>query len=140
MYAVVETGGRQYKVTEGQFINVEKIVAEPGQRIELDRVLLLSDDKVTVGQPIVAGAKVVAKVVGEERGEKIIVFKYKPKVRYRRKLGHRQTYTRLAIEQIVSGNEEIVPRDEEMVSGNEEIAPGIGEMVSGDEEIAPGDA
>lgn len=104
MYAVVETGGRQYKVTEGQVIDVERLEVEPGQTIELDRVLLISDEQVQVGQPTVAGAMVVAKVVGEEKGEKIIVFKYKPKTRYRRKTGHRQIYTRLAIQKIVSGN------------------------------------
>ncbi|MCL5962737.1 MAG: 50S ribosomal protein L21 [Chloroflexi bacterium] len=104
MYAVVETGGRQYKVSEGQVIDVDRLPAEVGQTIELDRVLMLSDDnQVEVGMPTVPGAKVVAKVVGEERGEKIIVFKYKPKARYRRKTGHRQTYTRLAIESIVPG-------------------------------------
>ncbi|MBI4319074.1 MAG: 50S ribosomal protein L21 [Chloroflexi bacterium] len=103
MYAVVETGGRQYKVSEGQVIEVERIQAEPGQTIELDRVLLVSDDQVAIGQPTVPGAKVIAKVIGEGKGEKIIVFRYKPKVRYRRKLGHRQTYTHLAIEEIVPG-------------------------------------
>lgn len=104
MYAVVETGGRQYKVAEGQVIDVEKLPAEEGQTVELNRVLVLSkDDQIQVGTPTVPGAKVVAKVLGEEKGEKIIVFRYKPKARYRRKTGHRQTYTRLAIEKIVPG-------------------------------------
>ncbi len=104
MYAVVETGGKQYKVIEGQVIKVEKLPAEAGQTIDLDRVLLLSgDNHVEVGTPTLAGAKVVAKVIGDEKGEKIIVFKYKPKARYRRKTGHRQTYTRLEIERIESG-------------------------------------
>jgi large subunit ribosomal protein L21 len=103
VYAVVETGGRQYKVTKGQVINVERLAGEPGDTIELDRVLLISGDSdVTVGHPTVPGAKVLAKVVGEEKGEKLIVFKYKQKTRYRRKTGHRQTYTRLAIEDILS--------------------------------------
>lgn len=104
MYAVVETGGRQYKVTKGEVIDVERLKASPGQTIELDRVLLVSrDDEVTVGKPTVPGAKVVAKVLGEEKGEKIVVFKYKPKTRYRRKTGHRQVYTRLSIEDIIPG-------------------------------------
>ncbi len=104
MYAVVETGGRQYKVTKGEVIDVERLKASPGQTIELDRVLLVSrDDEVTVGKPTVPGAKVVAKVLGEEKGEKVVVFKYKPKTRYRRKTGHRQIYTRLSIEDIIPG-------------------------------------
>ena len=77
---------------------------EPGDTVELDQVLLVADgEKVVVGKPLVEKAKVVAKALGEDKGDKIIVFKYKPKVRYRRKSGHRQTYTTLAIEQIVMG-------------------------------------
>lgn len=102
MYAVVETGGKQYKVAPGQTIDVEKLPVEAGQTVELDRVLLISEDeKVAVGSPTVPGAKVVATVVEQVKGEKIIVFKYKPKTRYRRKTGHRQEYTRLAIKEIV---------------------------------------
>lgn len=105
MYAVVVTGARQYKVTKGQVIDVERLEAEPGQTVELDEVLMISGDgQVRVGHPTVPGAKVIARVLGEQKGEKIIVFKYKPKVRYRRKTGHRQTYTRLSIEDIVSGH------------------------------------
>lgn len=101
MYAVVETGGKQYKVMPGQTVDVEKLPAEAGQTVELDRVLLISeDDKVAVGNPTVEGAKVVATVVAQIKGDKIIVFKYKPKTRYRRKTGHRQNYTRLAIKEI----------------------------------------
>ncbi len=104
VYAVVETGGRQYKVTKGQVIDVERLEAEAGGTIDLERVLLLSgDDNLEIGNPTVPGAKVVAKVVGEQKGDKLIVFKYKSKTRYRRKTGHRQTYTRLAIEDIVPG-------------------------------------
>lgn len=102
MYAVVETGGKQYKVAPGQTVDVEKLPAEAGQTVELDRVLLISeDDKVAVGSPTVPGAKVIATVVEQVKGEKVIVFKYKPKTRYRRKTGHRQEYTRLAIKEIV---------------------------------------
>ena len=102
IYAVVETGGKQYKVTPGQTIDVERLDVAEGDTVELDKVLLIADgDKVTVGQPIVEGAKVVATSQGEGKGEKIIVFKYKSKVRYRRKKGHRQLYTRLLIDRIV---------------------------------------
>ena len=102
IYAVVETGGKQYKVTPGQTIDVERLDVAEGDTVDLDKVLLIADgDKVTVGQPIVEGAKVVATSQGEGKGEKIIVFKYKSKVRYRRKKGHRQLYTRLLIDRIV---------------------------------------
>ncbi|HIC93080.1 MAG TPA: 50S ribosomal protein L21 [Anaerolineae bacterium] len=101
MYAVVETGGKQYRVEVGQIIEVEKLPFAVGEKVELDRVLLVADgDEVKVGQPTVKGAKVLATVVGHGRGKKVIVFKYKPKERYRRKLGHRQAYTRLLIDKI----------------------------------------
>lgn len=103
IYAVVETGGKQYKVSPGQTIEVEKLAAG-GDTIELDRVYLVADgDKVTVGKPTVPGAKVIATVVGEGKGDKVIVYKFKAKVRYRRKRGHRQPYTKLAIKEIVVG-------------------------------------
>lgn len=101
-YAIVETGGKQYKVSAGDTIDVERLPAEEGSTIEMDRVLLVADGKkVSVGRPTVEGAKVIADVLGEGKGEKIIVFKYKSKVHYRRKIGHRQIYTRLAIKEIV---------------------------------------
>jgi large subunit ribosomal protein L21 len=101
MYAVVETGGKQYKVEPGGTVEVEKLPVEVGSTVELDRVLLVSgDDGVAVGQPLVAGAKVVAEVVEQGKGEKIIVFRYKRKVRYRRKTGHRQPLTRLLVKEI----------------------------------------
>ena len=90
-------------MSPGQTIDVDKLAAV-GDTVELDRVYLVADgDKVTLGRPTVAGAKVVATVVDEGRKAKLIVFKYKPKVRYRRKKGHRQHYTRLAIKEIVVG-------------------------------------
>jgi large subunit ribosomal protein L21 len=102
IYAIVETGGKQYKVFPGETVNVERLPAAEGSTIELDQVLLIADEEnVRVGTPIVEGAKVIAEVVGEGKGEKVIVFKYKPKVRYRRMRGHRQVYTRLAIKEIV---------------------------------------
>ena len=102
MYAIVDTGGKQYRVSPGDIIDVERLPVEEGSTIELDKVLLFADDdKLTVGRPIVERVKVVAEVIGEGKGEKIIVFKYKPKVRYRKKTGHRQIHTRLAIKEIL---------------------------------------
>lgn len=103
IYAVVETGGKQYKVSPGQTIEVEKLPVE-GDTVELDKVFLVADgDNVTVGKPTIAGAKVIASVVGAGKKDKVIVYKFKSKVRYRRKRGHRQPYTRLAIKEIVVG-------------------------------------
>ncbi|OGO05941.1 MAG: 50S ribosomal protein L21 [Chloroflexi bacterium RBG_13_56_8b] len=102
IYAVIETGGKQYKVSPGQTIDVERLDVAEGKTVDLDRVLLIGDGKrVTVGAPTVDGAKVVATSQGEGKGDKVIVFKYKPKVRYRKKTGHRQFYTRLVIDKII---------------------------------------
>ena len=102
IYAIVETGGKQYRVSPGQVVDVDRLDMDAGAAVELDRVLLLAEgDDVTVGTPTVAGARVMATVQEEGRGRKIIVFRYKPKVRYRRKTGHRQAYTRLSIDSIV---------------------------------------
>ena len=100
-YAIIETGGKQYRVKPGDSIEVERLEAEPGDVINIERVLLIStDDGVTVGDPLVSGARVAARVENEGRGRKVIVFKYRPKVRYRRKNGHRQWFSRLAIEEV----------------------------------------
>ena len=104
MYAIVESGGRQYRAEEGHSFDVEKLPYEVGDQIELENVLLLADgDGVKIGQPTVAGASVKATVVDQYRGKKIFVWKYKPKKRYRRRKGHRQSYTRLRIDEIVTG-------------------------------------
>lgn len=101
MYAVIETGGKQYKVAEGDAIYVEKLDAPVGEQVVLDRVLLVSKDgDVVVGTPTVADAKVTAKVEDHGKSEKIIVLKYKPKKNYRKKTGHRQPFTKLVIEKI----------------------------------------
>ncbi len=101
MYAIVRTGGHQYKVAVGDQLDVEKLPVEAGEQVELNEVLMVSsDDQVTVGDPLIAGARVTATVVDQHRGDKIIVFKYKPKKRYRRKMGHRQDLTRLSINAI----------------------------------------
>ncbi len=101
MYAVIRDRGAQYRVEEGQTVDVALMDAEPGSQITLDEVLMIGGtDDVKIGAPLVANASVVAEVVGEARGEKIVVFKYKRKKRYRRRTGHRQDYTRIAIKEI----------------------------------------
>lgn len=102
MYAVVESGSKQYRVTVGQQIDVESLPAEAGSDIELNRVLLVGGDgaETQVGAPVVNGAKVLATVTEHHRGEKLIIFKMKAKKRYRRKAGHRQELTRLTITDI----------------------------------------
>jgi large subunit ribosomal protein L21 len=102
VYAIVESGGRQYRAEEGHTFSVEKLPYEVGEQIELSNVLLLAnDDEMKVGQPTVAGVSVKATVVDQYRGEKIFVWKYRPKKRYRNRKGHRQSYTRLRIDEIV---------------------------------------
>jgi len=99
MYAIVENGGKQYKVSEGDLFDVEVMPVEVGSTIELDRVLMVGGEKgVTIGKPVVEGAKVTAIVKEHGRGKKVIVFKHKKN--YKRKQGHRQNYTRLQVEKI----------------------------------------
>ncbi|TDM13036.1 50S ribosomal protein L21 [Macrococcus lamae] len=100
MFAIIETGGKQVKVEQGQTIWVEKINAEEGATFTFDKVLLVGGESVQVGSPVIEGATVTAKVEKHGRGKKITVFKYKPKKNYKRKQGHRQPYTRLTIEAI----------------------------------------
>ena len=104
MYAIVECGGRQYRAEEGNNFSVEKLPQEVGQQIELSNVLLVvKDGDVIVGQPTISGATVKATVVEQYKGNKIFVWKYKPKNRTRQRRGHRQQYTRLRIDAIVTG-------------------------------------
>ncbi len=104
MYAIVESGGRQYRAEEGHSLTVEKLPYQVGDQIELSKVLLLAtNDGVSIGQPTVSGASVKVTVVDQFRGKKIFVWKYKPKKRYRRRQGHRQMYTRLRVDEIVVG-------------------------------------
>ena len=102
MYAIIRDRGTQYRIEKGQVLQIALIDAEPGSQLELGEVLMIGGDQVQVGTPLVAGAKVLAKVLGETKGDKIIVFKYKNKKRYRRRTGHRQQYTSIAISDIVS--------------------------------------
>ncbi|MFU8793285.1 MAG: 50S ribosomal protein L21 [Acholeplasmataceae bacterium] len=101
MYAVIQTGGKQVRVTEGQEIYIEKLDVEAGDTYEFNDVLMIGGESVTIGSPLVAGAKVVAQVLKHGRAKKIIVFKYKRRKNYKRKQGHRQSYTKLLIEKIV---------------------------------------
>lgn len=101
MYAIIETGGKQYKVQQGDVLYIEKLEASEGDSVTFDRVLAVSKDgSLTLGAPVVAGAKVSAKVEKHGKGEKIIVFKYKAKKNYRRKQGHRQPFTKVVIDSI----------------------------------------
>ena len=113
MYAVIETGGKQYRVSPGQTVEVELAARRAGSDVALDRVLLVSTDEQDAGrQPAVAGARWSATIIREGRGEKIIVFKYKSKKRYRRTQGHRQDYTYLTITDIQADGKSLVPDDE----------------------------
>ena len=104
MYAVVATGGKQYKVTEGDVLRIEKISGNVGDTVTLDRVLMLADgDSLSFGKPTVQNAAVQARIVEQGRSKKILVFKYKRRKRYRLKKGHRQSYTAVQIDSIAAG-------------------------------------
>jgi large subunit ribosomal protein L21 len=114
MYAVVTTGGKQYRVEAGNELVVERIAGDAGASITFDRVLLVGDgDSVTVGTPTVDGATVSGTVLGEAKGPKLIVFKFKQKVKYRRKNGHRQHLTRVRIDEISAGGKRSSRSDSE---------------------------
>ena len=100
MYAIIATGGKQYKVEEGDVIKVEKLGVEAGQTVTFDQVLVVSDKETKVGTPIVDGASVSATVVAEGKGKKVIVYRYKRKTGYHKKNGHRQPFTQVKIEKI----------------------------------------
>ena len=101
MYAIVKTGGKQYKVAQGDVLFVEKLEANEGDVVTIDQVLAVAGENgLTVGSPVVEGATVTAKVVAQGKAKKVIVYKYKAKKDYRRKQGHRQPYTKLVIESI----------------------------------------
>ncbi len=101
MYAVIQTGGKQYKVTEGEILKVEKLDGVAGETLTIDKVLMIKDDNGTrIGSPTVQNARVVAEVIEQGRNKKIVVYKYKKRKNYRRKQGHRQAFTRIKIEKI----------------------------------------
>ena len=97
MYAVIKTGGKQYRVAKGDKLRIEKLPAAVGETVTFGEVLLIGGESITLGKPLVAGAKVEAKVVGQDRAKKIIVFKFRRRKNYRRKNGHRQPFTALEI-------------------------------------------
>jgi large subunit ribosomal protein L21 len=97
MFAVIQTGGKQYRVAEGDRLRVEKLAGDVGATITFDKVLLVSGDSVKVGNPLINGAKVSAEIVAQDRAKKIIVFKFRRRKNYRRKQGHRQPFTELKI-------------------------------------------
>ncbi|MBR6281622.1 MAG: 50S ribosomal protein L21 [Lachnospiraceae bacterium] len=100
MYAIIATGGKQYKVSEGDIITIEKLGVEAGENVTFDQVLAISDNGLKVGNPTVDGASVSASVVKEGRAKKVTVYKYKPKTGYHKKNGHRQSFTQVKIEKI----------------------------------------
>jgi large subunit ribosomal protein L21 len=116
IYAIVEIAGKQYRVKPGDTIDVDCLDKIEGEVLEFDKVLLMNNESTTlVGKPYVAGAKIIATSHGTVRGDKVIVFKFKAKVRYRRKTGHHQLYTRLTIDKIETAEGE--PAKQEAVSG-----------------------
>lgn len=101
MYAIIETGGKQYRVAEGDTVTVEKLAVAEGEAVEFNRVLtVVKDGEVVVGKPVIDGAKVQGKVLAQGKEKKILVFKYKAKSNYRRRQGHRQPFTKVVIEKI----------------------------------------
>ena len=103
MYALIETGGKQYKVEADKWIDVEKLAGEDGSEVEFDKVLMVKNDSETkLGSPYVEGAKVKGKILKQVKGKKLVVFKMRSKTRYRKKAGHRQKYTRVMIENITA--------------------------------------
>ncbi len=102
MYAVIQTGGKQYRVAEGDTIRVEKVPGDVGAEVEFGEVLMVGGDQVVVGTPRVTSAKVTAKIVAQDKAKKIVVFKMKRRKGYRRKQGHRQPYTELTITNVTA--------------------------------------
>ena len=100
MYAIIETGGKQYKVSEGDIIRTDQVDVEPGKRVTFDRVVMAGGDNVLIGTPTIKGAKVTGSVVRQGKGKKILVFRYKPKKRVRKLVGHRQRFAEVKIEKI----------------------------------------
>jgi large subunit ribosomal protein L21 len=132
MYAIIETGGKQYRVSPGQSIEVDGLAETIGETVEIGDVLLLADDgEVVVGTPTVPGATVRATVTGQGRGPKLVVFKYRSGNRYRRKGGHRQGYTTLKIEDILRGGVGMRPAPPEAAKEPEPVAVAAPAAVAG---------
>jgi large subunit ribosomal protein L21 len=141
MYAVIETGGKQYRVEVGTELEIERLEAGPGESVAFDRVLLVADgDTASIGRPVVANASVAAEVVRRERGEKVISFKYRPKARRRVKKGHRQELTLIRISDIVldgkSAAEEAQQVEEARVTERQRLEEGARRQAAKDAELA----
>ena len=108
MYAIFETGGKQYKAEKGDIVFVEKLAAEPGKLLSFDALVVSNGSDVKIGTPTVKGAKIRAKVLEHGKEKKVVVFKYKPKRNYRKKQGHRQPFTKIKITSITAGKEDKV--------------------------------
>ena len=101
MYAVIKTGGKQYRVTEGDVVNIEKLAGEPGSKVEITEVLAVGEGEgIKIGTPTVEGARVLAEILAQDKGKKVIIYKKKKRKGYRRKRGHRQIYARVRIDSI----------------------------------------
>ena len=139
MYAIVKTGGKQYRAEAGRTIEVERLPFGEGDTVELGEVLMIADDgNVTIGTPLIEGARVLAHVESNGRATKIIVFKYKSKTRYRKKTGHRQNFTRLTVEQILrpgEGPQVVVRKPPKVEAAKAEVAEAI--VAQGAEATAP---
>lgn len=142
MFAVIKSGGRQYKVTVGQTLEVNRLPVEDGKQIHIPEVLLISDaDRSLLGTPFVENAEVLATVNGQKRGKKVIVFKYKSKKRYRHRRGHRQELTVLTIDDIVADGKSLVtgeaPQAKETPVEEEAPAAEASETTAAEEQAAP---
>lgn len=121
MYAIIATGGKQYKVSVGDKVRVEKIDAEVGQTVTFDQVLMISASEVTVGSPCVEGAAVEGEVTDQGKNRKVVVYKYKPKTGYHKKNGHRQMFTEVVINKIALNGEALEDEKEEAPAVEEPV-------------------
>jgi large subunit ribosomal protein L21 len=112
VYAIFETGGKQYKASKGDIVFVEKLDGEPGKLVSFDALVVADGDDIRIGTPIVEGAKVRAKIVEHGKEKKVVIFKYKPKRNYRKKQGHRQPFTKIRITSIAVGKEKAEAAEE----------------------------
>lgn len=125
MYAVVRSGGKQYRVQEGGTLTVDRLPGEPGERIELRDILVMGDgDDITVGAPVIDGARIIGTIAEQGRAPKVVVFRYKAKTRSRKKTGHRRAFTRVLVEDILAPGQEPKPKEETAAAAPEtEEAP-----------------
>ena len=141
MYAVIRTGGKQYRVSPGDILEVEKLAGEVGDSVVLEDVLLVAgEDGVEIGQPNVAGASVTARITGQHRGEKILVFRYRPKKRVRVRRGHRQYLTRLQVHKISGDGYEYVEEGMEEVAPEEIVEEAVAAVAMTDSVVEPAGA